>query len=162
MSARVWAAGSPGEEIMRKPANVSQRLLVTALALVAAAPLAGCGDKRERRSNLDRPALPIVVGAIVTKDTIRVSPDSIGAGEIDLVVTNRSTKARSITLESIDGGGTSAVALETTPISAGENSRAQANLEPGTYELRAGDDIEPAVIRVGPDRPSSQDELLTP
>lgn len=146
---------------MRKPVTVSQRLLMTALAFAVAAPLVGCGEERQPRTNLDRPALPIVIGAIVSKDSVRVSPNSVGAGSIDLVVTNRSTKARSITLKLIDGAGES-VALETTPISAGENTTAQADLETGTYELRAGSGVKPALIRVGQARPSSQDELLTP
>lgn len=148
---------------MRKPANVSQRLLVPALVLAMVVAVAGCGEKRPPRTNVERPALPVVIGAIVTPDQVRISPNSIGAGTVDVLVSNKSGKAQRITLELIDGtGGEDSIALETSPISAGENTRAQAALEPGTYELRAGDGIKPAVVHVGEERPSSQNELLTP
>jgi len=148
---------------MRNPATVNQRLLAPVLALAIAVAVAGCGEKRPPRTNVERPALPVVIGAIVTPDQVRVSPNSIGAGTVDVLVTNKSGKAQQITLELIDGtGGKDSIALETSPISAGENTRAQAVLETGTYELSAGDGVKPAVIHVGEERPSSQNELLTP
>ncbi len=117
----------------------------------------GCGTKSARRDSTPRPALPIVVSAFVGKNQVRVSPAEFGAGAIEILVSNRSGKPRRITLS---GNGT--VALTTTPISDGENSRAQTIVEPGTYTLNAGAGVAPVKLRVGPERPSSQGELITP
>lgn len=127
------------------------------LCLTVAAGSTGCGEKRERRNSTPRPALPIVLGTVVTKDKIRVSPTQFGAGQVEVLVSNRSGRPRRITIR-----GNGSVALTTTPISDGETSKAQTILKPGVYELNAGAGIPAAKLVVGPERPSSGGELITP
>lgn len=133
------------------------RVASITLCLAVAAVGTGCGTKKERRANVTRPALPVVVATLVTKDEIRLSPAEFGAGAVEVLVSNRSGKPRRITVK-----GNGAAALATTPISDGETSKAQAILEPGVYTVDAGTGVTPAKLVVGPQRPSSQNELITP
>lgn len=144
------------------PFHARPRAAVAAV-LVGAAALAGCGEKREPRANVDRPALPVSISVLLTKDAVRMSPRSVGGGPVELIISNRSGKPREIVLETVDapGGDAGAVALRTTPISDGETSQAQALVEPGAYELRAGDGLT-ASLEVTAARPSAQNELLVP
>jgi|GEM_PF-1753256 len=136
-----------------RPLRAASLILCLTVAVLGS----GCGTKSARRDSTPRPALPIVVSALVTKNQIRVAPAEFGAGAIEVLVANRSGKPRRIVL---NGNGT--VALSTTPISDGESSKAQTILKPGTYTLNAGAGIPAAKLRVGPERPSSQGELITP
>lgn len=144
------------------PFHARPRAAVAAV-LVGAAALAGCGEKREPRANVDRPALPVSISVLLTKDAVRMSPRSVGGGPVELIISNRSGKPREIVLETADapGGEVGEVALRTTPISDGETSQAQALVEPGAYELRAGDGLT-ASLEVTAARPSAQNELLVP
>ena len=144
------------------PFHARSRAAVAA-ALIGLATLAGCGEKRQPRANVDRPALPAAISVLLTKDGIRMSPASIGGGPIELIISNRSGKPREIVLETVDapGGDAGAVALRTTPISDGETSQAQAVVEEGAYELRAGEGLS-AELEVTAARPSAQNELLIP
>jgi hypothetical protein len=142
----------------REAAGQTRGLRAGALALLAAAPLlvGACGE--DDFPNDPRPASPVELTAAIDNRSVSVSPSSgIGAGIVNLTVSNQTDEPTRLTLE----GPTSATTNEIPP---GGTGSIKTNLEEGDYEAAAGAevDIRPAQIRVGPERPSSQNELLQP
>ena len=78
---------------------------------VTAATLAGCGSG-STFANLPRPPTPIDLTVYISNQRVLVSPDSVGAGPVVLIVTNQSAKTQSLTVQR---GGGSALA-STGPI----------------------------------------------
>lgn len=136
------------------------RKVLTAVLLltVAAGAASGCGEERQPRKNAWRSALPVGVSVLLSNDSIRVDPQTIGAGQLDLMIANRTTNGRPLVLVRRDGGE---VALRTPMIAAGEATSAGVIVEPGSYELRSGS-LQSTELTVGPQRPSSQNQLQTP
>jgi hypothetical protein len=131
-----------------------------ALAVAAAAGIAGCGDD-EDHANRERPAAPINVTAAIADGRIHVSPRSFGAGPIRLIVSNQTTSAQAVTLET--GGGDSGVTQTTEPITPAGTGTLEVDVPEGDYELSTDDrKVEPAAVKVGAPRPSAQNELLLP
>jgi hypothetical protein len=141
----------------RKPAA----LAIASIVLVVA--LGGCGDKRQPRKNTPRPALPVIVSVFLSSTDASLAPSKVGAGQIELIITNRSDKARRVKLETLDrpGGTSGSIALRTTPISPGEVTTVQALVKTGAYILGAGYS-RPTKLAVGKPRPNAQSTLLTP
>ncbi len=136
-----------------------RRVLTAALLLtVAAGAASGCGEERQPRKNAWRPALPAGVSVLMSADAIRVDPQVIGAGQLDLMIANRTANGRPLVLVRSDGGE---VALRTPMIAAGDATKAGVIVSPGSYELRSGS-LRTTELTVGPERPSSQNQLQTP
>lgn len=136
-----------------------RRVLTAALLVTVTAGVAsGCGEERQPRKNAWRPALPAGVSVLMSAGSIRVDPQTVGAGQLDLMIANRTTNGRPLVLVRRDGG---AVTLRTPMIAAGEATRAGVIVEPGSYELRSGS-LQSTALTVGPQRPSSQNQLQTP
>jgi hypothetical protein len=133
-----------------------------ALPLLAGA-LAGCGADTDY-ANDPRPPAPINVTAAIVDDRIIVSPDRFGAGPIVLIVSNQSSEAQQVTLETneIDGEGPG-TRHTSNPIGPSGTGRLKADVVQGSYELRArGRRVRPAALQVGGERQSAQNELLQP
>lgn len=147
-------------ERIRLTARPLSRL--AAAGAVGALLLAGCGGDDYKNEN--RPPRPINVNAEVSNERVSVSPGSIGAGPLVLVVTNQSDAAQEITLESDTLGGAAAgVQQSTGPINPNDTGQIQVDATQGTYRLRVGDDaIAPATLTVGAERDTSQNTLLLP
>jgi hypothetical protein len=129
-----------------------------------AALVAGCGEQAVH-TNDDRPAAPILITASINKNEVSVSPTKFGAGPITLVVTNQTDRSQQITLESADdpGGDQPGTRQETGPINPRDTASLAAVVRQGDYRVHVrGDDIRPAQIAVGDERPSSQQDLLLP
>jgi hypothetical protein len=137
--------------------RASRRGRLAALAVPAALAgvlLAGCGA--EDFPNNPRVAAPIEVSARVDSDRVQVSPNKFGAGLVNFTVANLSGSPVRFNVT----GPTEASTVEIQP---GAPDYLKMNLKEGTYEVTASKaKIRPATIRVGPDRPSSQNELLEP
>jgi hypothetical protein len=136
---------------------------VRRLAPIVLLAVAGCGGDDQRTNDL-RPAAPVLMTAAIHTDTIRVSPARVGAGTITLVVSNQSGTPQTVTLETDELGATTggrrASSSEIPPRGTG---RLTIDARQGTYSLHTGDDaIRAARVRVGPARPSSQDQVLLP
>lgn len=145
---------------MRRPHDT---LRLTAVAACSAAALlaAGCGED-DSYSNDPRPPSPVVVTAAVVDDEVSVSPSELGAGPVNLVVTNQTDAAQRLTLER-DEVGERPFEQQTSPINPHGTASLKADLDPGTYEVRVESrGIKPAKLRIGPERESAQDELLLP
>jgi hypothetical protein len=102
--------------------------------------------------------------AAVQDDVVRVSPRSIGAGAIVLVVSNQSDRPQKVTFETDELGGKTGGNRASSPTIAPKGTgRLTINAREGTYSVGVDDDaIRAARIDVGPPRESGQDQLLLP
>jgi uncharacterized protein (DUF58 family) len=139
--------------------------LVAAGAVALAGFAAGCGSDQGKFANRPRPPEPITVTAAIDHDRVRVSPATFGAGGITVLVSNQSGAAQELTFETDEiGGPPDAIRKSVGPVADGDTAQLQVNPpRRGTYRLSVKDPaIRPATITVGPRRPSSQNDLLTP
>ncbi len=144
---------------MRKGRWTAAGVALAALLLTAG----GCGGDDEF-ANRERAPAPITLGAAVTPRHITVSPSRIGAGAVELIVSNLTTVSQQITLRSETlSAGTAPLEQRTGPINPGDTASLTADLVQGTYRITAGTRRTPsATIRVGPSRSSATDQLLQP
>jgi hypothetical protein len=130
------------------------------LALAGAAVLGlgatACGADDEPASE-PRPPAPIEITASIKDRTVDVSPGEVGAGMANFTISNQSRDSARLVL----AGPTEDATADIAP---GMTANLKTNLEPGTYEVSAGEGTRPRPDRleVGPERPSSQNELLLP
>ncbi|MFL5892390.1 MAG: hypothetical protein ACJ75I_06560 [Solirubrobacterales bacterium] len=125
-----------------------------ALALLVGAVLAGCGAKDF--PNNPRPATPIEISAKVDSQRVQVAPDSFGAGLVNFTVANLSGSPITFNVTGPTKGST-------TEIQPGSPDYLRMDMKEGTYQVTASKSkIKPATIRVGPNRSSSQNNLLEP
>jgi hypothetical protein len=116
--------------------------------------LAGCGAKDF--PNNPRPPTPIEVSARVDSQRVQVAPDRFGAGLVNFTVANLSGAAITFDVTGPTKGST-------TQIQPGAPDYLRMNMKEGTYQVTASKSkIKPATIKVGPERPSSQNNLLEP
>ena len=136
---------------------------VRRIAVIALVFAAGCGSTPQRE-NQDRPAPLVVMTAAVQDDVIRVSPRTVGAGQIELVVSNQSDAAQRVTFETDElGGRLGGNKASSSKIAAGGTGRLKIEAREGTYAVRVDDDsIRAARVKIGPPRESGQDQLLLP
>jgi hypothetical protein len=136
---------------------------VGACALSALAS-AGCGDSGQAYQNRPKPPAPIVISASIDNTSVDVSPRRFGAGPITLVITNQSSSAQQVTLESADTSkGPGERPLQTGPINPRETASVKADVKQGTYALRVGaEGVKAARLVVGAQRHSAQNELGQP
>jgi len=137
--------------------RASRRGRLAALAVPAALAgllLAGCGA--EDFPNDPRIPAPIEVSARVDSERVQVSPNKFGAGLVNFTVANLSGSPVRFSVTGPTEGST----VEIQP---GAPDYLKMNLKEGTYEASASKaKIRPATIEVGPERKSSQNELLEP
>jgi hypothetical protein len=117
--------------------------------------LAACGE--DDFPNDPRPAIPVELTAAIDQNSVDISPTTLGAGLVNVTISNQTAEPTRLTLE----GPTSETSGEIPPGGTGSIKTALAE---GEYEAAAGAevDIRPATLEVGPDRPTSQNELLQP
>jgi hypothetical protein len=139
---------------------VGTKLRFSAALAITAALLAGCGEddfKNEARAPI-REALT----GVIQDDAVTVSPSRIGAGPVEITISNQTDARHSVTLE-----GESIVERE-GPVAPGDTATIQKTLAPGSYEVKAGSakavrrEIRPAILRIGKERQNSNNELLLP
>lgn len=139
------------------------RHLALVLALTATLVAAGCGGDDEF-ANDPRPATAITIGAVITDKRVTATPSHVGAGTIELLVSNQTSTSQRLQLRSehlARGGRT--LAQSTGPINPGGTATLKAAVDEGTYVVSARSaKIEPAELRAGPPRASAQDRLLQP
>ncbi|MCW3041607.1 MAG: hypothetical protein JWM31_3512 [Solirubrobacterales bacterium] len=146
---------------MESALHTKTRRTAVAACGVGLLALAGCGGSNDDYQNTARPAAFIKVTAYVSDKAISVSPSSIGAGPVSLIVTNQSGRAQRVTFES--GGDGAGFRQQTGPINPGAPATLTADVPPGTAVVRVdGGGIKSARIKVGKERPSAQNELLLP
>jgi hypothetical protein len=129
--------------------------LLAGLCLVATA-AAGCGS--EDHPNEPRPASPIEVTARVDQERVTVAPNSFGAGLVNLTISNQSDQTVELTVEGQQ------LQAASNPIQPNAVGVFKVDFEEGEYQVTAGSQstAQPQVLRVGPERPSSQNQVLLP
>jgi hypothetical protein len=137
---------------------------IAPLAVAAGFALGGCGSSSADYRNDPRPPAPIVVTGYIDDQRVSVSPRSFGAGPISLIVTNQTSTAQRVTLESADKAGAGpGLKQVTAPISPRDTATLKADVKPGRYTVYvAGDAISAARLQVGAQRASAQNDLLQP
>ena len=125
--------------------------------------LTGCGSSSDYK-NEPRPPAPIILTASIDDQRVSVSPRTFGAGPISLIVTNQTSTSQRVTVESANEAGTGpGLRQETAPISPRDTATLKVEVTPGRYSVHVGaDGIAAALLRVGPQRPSAQNDLLQP
>jgi hypothetical protein len=131
--------------------------------LIGLLAITGCGSS-EQRENRPRPAPPVTMTAAVHDDLVRISPNRVGAGQVTFIVSNQSTKAQKVTVETDELGGTQGGTRATSPsIPAHGTGRVTLTVRQGNYSVHVADDaVRAARLTVGPPRRSGQDDLLLP
>ncbi|HEX8855421.1 MAG TPA: hypothetical protein VF752_07445 [Thermoleophilaceae bacterium] len=148
---------------MRATERFSRGTRVAVAASAVAVFAAGCGGGSDFQ-NKPRPAVPVQLTGVITRDKVTVSPDSVGAGPVIIVVSNQTPEKHTLTLDG--GGGTQQVRVG--PIAPTETGRITGDLAPGSYQVKAGTEqaqvreIAPATLHIGKARKSSSDTLLLP
>jgi hypothetical protein len=127
---------------------------------IAAALLAGCGG--DDFKNEARAPVRLALTGVIKNDKVTVSPAKIGAGPVEITISNQTDSVRTVMLE----GET--IKEQQGPVQPGATATIQKTLEPGSYEVRAGSEkavrkeIQPAVLTIGKERPNSNNALLQP
>jgi hypothetical protein len=127
---------------------------------IAAALVAGCGD--EDFKNEARPPVREALTGVIQDDKVSVSPSRLGAGPVEITISNQTDSEHSVTLE-----GESIVERQ-GPVAPGDTLTIQKTLEQGSYEVKAGSEkavpreIRPAILTIGEERPNSNNDLLLP
>lgn len=125
-----------------------------------AALIAGCGN--DDFKNEARAPVRLALTGVIQDDKVTVSPAKIGAGPVEITISNQTDSARTITLEG------ESVTEEEGPVQPGDTATIHKTLKPGSYEVRAGSkkavrkEIQPAVLQIGKERHNSNNELLQP
>ena len=122
-------------------------------ALVAALALAACCE--DDFENNPRPPAPVELTARVGDNSISLGPDSVGAGLANITVSNQTPDPVRLVFE----GPTEESSDE---IVAGGTGSLQHALEVGEYSVSDGEGEREARLTVGPERESSQNDLLLP
>jgi hypothetical protein len=140
---------------------------------LGAATVAGCGGGGAHFANLPRPPVPVNVSVYIDDQRVSVSPSFVGAGPITFLVTNQASRAESMLI--LPAGASAAQALATTgPISPQATAQIKVNLVRGRYTIGTGPQgateaaqathggPQPALLRIGHERPSASGQLLSP
>jgi hypothetical protein len=133
---------------------------ITVSVLAAGAVAAACGD--EDFANEPRPPVPVELTGVIQDDAVTVSPSRIGAGPVSITISNQTGRDTTITLEGTE------TRTRVGPVAPLDTATIQRTLEPGLYEVRAGSkvalrqEIRPAQLEIGRERPSSSGDLLLP
>jgi hypothetical protein len=127
---------------------------------LAAALIAGCGD--DDFKNEARAPVRLALTGVIKDDKVTVSPAKVGAGPVEITISNQTQGVRTILLEG------ESIREQQGPVQPGDTATIQKTLEPGSYEVRAGSEkavrkeIQPAVLEIGKKRKNSNNELLLP
>jgi hypothetical protein len=142
----------------------------TALACVAALAGVGIGCGAEDHPNEPRPPAPIEITAKVDDERVDIEPSKFGAGLVVMTISNQSDDVIQLAVDGpcqadVDDESSAADPCPTGPaIQPGQPGNFKLDFQEGEYTISAGDEssARPAVLSVGPERASSQNDLLLP
>jgi hypothetical protein len=143
------------------------------MLVFAAAGVSGCGGSTHF-ANRPRPPSPVNLTVYINNQRISISPSSVGAGPVVLIVTNQASNAESLRV--LPAGAAAAQPLaDTGPISPQGTAQVTVNLDsPGDYSVAIAPNssteaaaalptgIRAALVHVGKPRASASNQLLAP
>ena len=139
---------------VRRASRGRRTVPLAALSILLVAALASCGAKDF--PNNPRTAPQLEVSARVDSQRVQISPNKFGAGLVNFTVANLSGSPVRFSV-------TGPKKASTVEIQPGAPDYLKMDLSEGTYRATAGrSKIRPATIRVGPERPSAQNDVLLP
>jgi hypothetical protein len=130
-----------------------RRALLTATLLV----LAGCGSGH--RANVDSPPAAVNVTVAIHPGSVQLSPKRIGGGPVVLFISNQSRRPQRLTLETGTRGP--GIRRSTKLIAVQGTAQLSVDVTRGVYVVSVRH-WPVARLRVGAQRPSSQNDLLKP
>jgi hypothetical protein len=149
------------------------RATTVGMLVLAAGAVAGCGGG-SHFANQPRPAPPVNLTVYISDQRVSISPSSVGAGPVELIVTNQASNAESLTLLPA-GAATAQPLADTGPISPQGAAQVTINLNaPGDYTVAIASrgsteaatttpaGIRAALLHVGHARRSASNQLLQP
>jgi hypothetical protein len=133
----------------------------------------GCGSSTHF-ANHPSPPVPVNLTVYINDQRVSLSPSSVGAGPVVLIVTNQASKAESLTV--LPAGASAGQPLaDTGPINPQATTQVTVNLNsPGSYTFATAPNasteaaaalptgVRPALLHVGKPRPSGSNQLLQP
>jgi hypothetical protein len=126
-------------------------LLATLLVAVV---VAGCG--RNDFNNDPRPPIPAEVSVSISPSGVVVSPKEFGAGLVNFTVANLTNETGSLAIHG-------PVVANSNEIGPADAETVKVQMKTGSYEASVdGFAVRPFNFKVGPERPSGQNDLLLP
>ena len=125
-----------------------------------AALIVGCGE--DDFKNEARAPVRVALTGVIQDDKVTVSPARLGAGPVEITISNQTDSVRTITLAG------ESITEQQGPVQPGDTATIQKTLAPGSYEVRAGSEkavrkeIQPAVLQIGKERKNSNNDVLLP
>ncbi|MDQ6818039.1 MAG: hypothetical protein M3018_11635 [Actinomycetota bacterium] len=142
------------------------------IVLVGALVFGGCGAEGGGVSQLS-PPVSINLTVYINDSRVSLSPDSVGAGPVVLIVTNQASSTQSLKL--LPAGAPAVAPLASIgPISPRGTAQAKVFIRtPGDYALTTAvsgalgtppgtTTVQAATLHIGPRRPSGSSDLLQP
>jgi hypothetical protein len=140
------------------------------IGMLAASAIAvtACGSTSSGATT-PRPAAPVNVTVYIDNSAASVSPSSVGAGPVRFIITNQASQAESLAIQA-SGSSDDKPLANTGPINPQATAQVTVDFSsPGTYSLSTergaaatASAVRPASIKVGPPRPSSDNQVLQP
>src|SRR4051812_50053123 len=126
-----WRVDLPSGSVNLPAMRTAVAVLATALAV------AGCGGGKDFE-NKPRPAVTLELTGVITKEKVTISPRRVGAGPVEIKISNQSGQSRTIT---IDGNG---IQESVGPVNPLDVATLQKTLGPGRYTVKAGSEAATA------------------
>lgn len=133
----------------------ARSILLVAAAFFAALTVAGCAGN-ESYPNNPPPPQTLTVGVFIGEDEIAYSPKEFGAGPTRFIITNQTGTDQDVLIstEQFD---------RETKIGQGQTANFKQTVESGELNISTSNSAaEDVTIDVGPERPSSKNELNIP
>ena len=133
---------------------------------IGALAVSGCGGT-SKGATQPRPPAPVNLSVYIDNSRVSVSPATVGAGPVALIITNQASNAESLAI--LPAGSSAGQHLANTgPINPQATAQVTVDFStPGRYSLSTGGDtggssIRAASLHIGKPRPSSDNQLLQP
>jgi hypothetical protein len=139
--------------------RVTRRAAMFLLA-VALSAATGCGGKDF--ANRPRPPTTIDLSGVIQDNKVTISPAKVGAGAVEITISNQTKAAHTITLEG------ESIRERVGPVNPLDTATIQKTLQPGSYTVKAGStaavarEIKPARLTISKERSNSSNDVLQP
>jgi hypothetical protein len=140
---------------------------------ICALAVAGCGGSGSF-ANDPRPPSPVNLTVYIGNARVSLSPQSVGAGPVDFIVTNQADTSESLAIVHKGRTSTANALADTGPINPQATAQVMVNFRPGDYTISTSTaggteahratakPVRGASLHIGPPRASASSQLLQP